>query len=73
VITELDLSSIVFNDVWSSSHLPYPSPSSKTLSPDRRVAATRHGKGSNLLFYDGHAGFKAARRIVVDDWREQRY
>ncbi len=60
------------NDVWSPSHLPYSSPLSPRPSGDRRVAAKRHGEGSNLLFFDGHAGWKNARRMTVDDWRELR-
>ena len=59
------------NDVWSSSHLPYNS-TGRTLNGERRVAAKRHGEGSNLMFFDGHAGWKNARRMMVDDWREQR-
>ncbi len=60
------------NDVWSPSHLPYTS-GGRVLSGERRVAATRHGLGSNLMFFDGHAGWKNTRRMTVDDWREQRY
>lgn len=60
------------NDVWAVDHLPYRSTNSN-LSGSRRVAARRHGLGSNLLFFDGHAGWKNARRITVDDWREIRY
>ena len=60
------------NDVWSPSHLPYIS-GGRVLSGERRVAATRHGQGSNLLFLDGHADWKNTRRMTVDDWREQRY
>ena len=60
------------NDVWSPSHLPYATPTARLPSGERRVAATRHGLGSNLLFFDGHAGWKNARRLTVDDWREQR-
>jgi prepilin-type processing-associated H-X9-DG protein len=37
------------------------------------VAAKRHGEGSNLLLFDGHAGWKSGRAMTVDDWREQRY
>jgi prepilin-type processing-associated H-X9-DG protein len=61
------------NDVWSPSHLPYRNATNAPLSGERRVAAKRHGFGSNLLFFDGHAGWKNARRITVDDWREQKY
>jgi prepilin-type N-terminal cleavage/methylation domain-containing protein/prepilin-type processing-associated H-X9-DG protein len=62
------------NDVWQPSHLPYPS-TSPTARPssERRVAAARHNKGSNLLFFDGHSGYKDARQIKVDDWRDKRY
>jgi prepilin-type N-terminal cleavage/methylation domain-containing protein/prepilin-type processing-associated H-X9-DG protein len=62
------------NDVWSPTHLPYPSTSpTARLSGERRVAAARHGAGCNLMYFDGHAGWKNARRMTVDDWREQRY
>jgi prepilin-type processing-associated H-X9-DG protein len=61
-------------DVWQPNHLPYLSSAPNARpSSDRRVAATRHGKGPNLMYFDGHAGFKNARLITVDDWREQRY
>jgi prepilin-type N-terminal cleavage/methylation domain-containing protein/prepilin-type processing-associated H-X9-DG protein len=59
------------NDVWSPSHLPYHS-AGRVLSGDRRVAAKRHGEGANLMYFDGHAGWKNARRMTVDDWREQK-
>ena len=59
------------NDVWSPNHLPYIS-GGRFLSAERRVAAKRHSEGSNLMFFDGHAGWKNARRMTVDDWREQR-
>jgi len=59
------------NDVWSPTHLPY-GPTGLTLSTERRVAARRHGEGVNLLFFDGHAGWQNARRMSVEDWREQK-
>jgi prepilin-type processing-associated H-X9-DG protein len=59
-------------DVWSPQHLPYPF-NSTFLSLDRRVAADRHSKGANFMFFDGHAGWKPAKRMTVDDWREQKY
>ena len=68
VIGSLDL-----NDVWSRSHLPYSQPSARLPSGERRVAAARHGQGPNLLYFDGHAGWKNARQITVDDWREKKY
>ena len=72
IVTELNQASIEVNDVWNPAHLPY-SAGGKTLNPERRVAAARHAKGSNLLFYDGHVAWKKATLIKVDDWREQRY
>jgi len=63
--------SAFLNDVWSPGHLPYGA-SGRTLSGERRVAARRHGEGSNLMYFDGHAGWKAGRRMVLDDWREQK-
>lgn len=60
------------NDVWSPTHLPYPSTApTARLSGERRVAAARHGVGPNLLFFDGHAGWKNFRLMTVNDWREQ--
>jgi prepilin-type processing-associated H-X9-DG protein/prepilin-type N-terminal cleavage/methylation domain-containing protein len=58
------------NDVWAPTHLPYTT--SGRLNGERRVAARRHSEGSNLLFFDGHAGWKNGRRMTVDDWREIR-
>ena len=66
------IGSIDLNDVWSPGHLPYIS-GGRALSGERRVAAARHGQGSNLMFFDGHADWKNGRRMTVDDWREQRY
>ena len=59
------------NDVWSPSHLPYKS-GGKGVNTERRVAQARHGAGPNLMYYDGHAAWKRADLVVVDDWREQR-
>ena len=59
------------NDVWSPSHLPYTA-DGKRLNSERRVAAARHGRGANLMFYDGHANWKKAELITVDDWRDVR-
>lgn len=60
------------NDVWAPDHLPYRTPTAR-LSGSRRVAATRHGQGPNLMFFDGHAGWKNARLMKVDDWREKKF
>ena len=59
-------------DVWSPSHLPYAA-GGRTLNTSRRVALARHGKGPNLMFYDGHSAWKKAQLITADDWREQKY
>jgi len=68
VISELGISgSDELNDVWSPSHLPYTA-DGKRLNAERRVAAARHGKGPNLMFYAGHAGWKKAELMIVDDW-----
>ncbi len=72
VITELNMSSLELNDVWTPAHLPYGS-NGKTLSPERRIAAKRHSQGSNLLYYDGHAAYKKSQQITVETWRDVRY
>lgn len=64
--------SVQMNDVWSPDQLPF-APGGVRLNTQRRVARARHGRGPNLMYYDGHAGLKKAERIIVDDWREQRY
>ena len=66
------IGSLELNDVWSPDHLPYRA-GGKTLNSERRVARQRHGQGPNLLFYDGHAGWKKAQLLTVDDWREQKF
>ena len=72
VITALGANgSLEVNDVWNKNQLPY-SAGGKTLNPERRVARARHGRGPNLLYFDGHAALKRAEEIVLDDWREQR-
>jgi prepilin-type processing-associated H-X9-DG protein len=59
------------NDVWQPQHLPY-AQDGRTINPTRRVALARHGNGSCLLYFDGHAAWKKAKLIVVDDWREDK-
>jgi prepilin-type processing-associated H-X9-DG protein len=73
IITDLAIigGSDNLNDVWSPNHLPY-APGGVTLRLQRRVAFARHGRGPNLLFFDGHSALKQAKLITVDDWREQR-
>jgi prepilin-type N-terminal cleavage/methylation domain-containing protein/prepilin-type processing-associated H-X9-DG protein len=59
------------NDVWLPGHLPYGS-GGKRLSNDRRIAAKRHNDGSNILFIDGHAGFRKSKLIDIDLFREKK-
>lgn len=58
------------NDVWRPQHLPYNVQGN--LSGERRVAATRHAQGSNLLFLDGHAAYLDSRQITTDLFREEK-
>ncbi len=64
-----------WNDIIAPQHLPYFATASgrMVLNADRRISATRHGNGPNLLYYDGHSAWKKAELILVDDWREQKY
>ncbi len=72
LITDLSSAgSMLLNDVWSPLHLPFDSTTGR-LNTERRVAAARHGAGPNLLFFDGHAQWRRALKITVDDWREQK-
>ena len=60
------------NDVWQPTHLPYDA-NGRRLSSDRRIAAKRHsGKGSNILFLDGHSGFRDAKLIDIELFREKK-
>ena len=67
-----DSANFIFYDVWDMSHIPY-HPIAKIENAARRVSTKRHGKGPSLLYFDGHAGVKDARKIIVDDWRDKRY
>jgi len=64
-----------WNDVWQKEHIPYALLARNiiSLNAGRRVAHKRHGNGPNLLFFDGHSGWKRAITIVTDDWRTRRY
>jgi prepilin-type processing-associated H-X9-DG protein len=59
------------NDVWQPEHLPY-APDGRVINGERRVALARHGNGSNVLYFDGHAAWKKAKLIIVNDWREDK-
>lgn len=61
------------NDIWSVNHLPYPTQAATArLNPERRIAAARHSKGMNVLYFDGHSGWRNARRMTLDEWREKK-
>jgi prepilin-type processing-associated H-X9-DG protein len=61
-------------DVFMPEHLPYNAAGAlNRRAPDGiRVAVNRHGKGPALLYFDGHTQVKDAKKIVVDDWRDQK-
>ena len=72
IISDLGITiSDELNDVWAPEQLPYAA-NGVTVNPERRVALARHGKGSCLLYFDGHSAWKKAKLIVVDDWREDK-
>jgi prepilin-type processing-associated H-X9-DG protein len=70
IITDLSGANL-YHDVWQRTHLAYGSTATgPRLYPTRRVAAKRHGgKGSNILYMDGHAAFKDATLIDDNDFR----
>ena len=59
------------NDVWQPEHLPY-APDGRVINGERRVALARHGNGSNVLYFDGHASWRKTKSIIVNDWREDK-
>ena len=72
IVTGFQDSVTDLNDVWQPSHLPYGANGGR-LSSDRRIAAKRHSnKGSNMLFLDGHAGFRDSRLIDINLFREKK-
>jgi prepilin-type N-terminal cleavage/methylation domain-containing protein/prepilin-type processing-associated H-X9-DG protein len=74
-ITELPSSAPnygLYQDVYSAYHLAYKPNGQLNPINQRRVAAKRHGDGANLLFFDGHAGYRKGVLITYDDWRSQR-
>lgn len=60
-------------DVFMFQHLPYLPSGQESIAANRRVSKARHGRGPNLLYFDGHAAMKRAREIVVADWRDQKF
>jgi prepilin-type N-terminal cleavage/methylation domain-containing protein/prepilin-type processing-associated H-X9-DG protein len=74
VLTNTDLTELsTFMDIWAQEDLPYALPTTTTLSANRRVAADRHNKGANILYFGANVGFKKAVDIHVDDWRTTRH
>lgn len=73
-VTDLGLpgDGMKYQDVYSPFHLAYKPNGQLNPINQRRVAAQRHANGANLLFFDGHAAYKRANLIVIDDWRAQR-
>ena len=72
IVTGFQDSRTDLNDVWRPSHLPYGA-NGKRLSGDRRIAAKRHSnKGTNMLFLDGHAGFRDSKLIDINLFREKK-
>jgi len=57
-------------DIYSSNHLPYNGP--KQLNPGRRVAANRHNRYVNCLFFDSHAEKMVAEEMTVWHWGRPR-
>jgi prepilin-type processing-associated H-X9-DG protein len=62
-----------YYDVWDRLHLPYDQTThQENPRSGRRVSIDRHGKGPNLLYFDGHSANKASRLILIDDFRDKR-
>lgn len=62
-------------DVFAAAHLPYSAagtPNPKGNQDGIRVGISTHGKGPAILFFDTHVEVKDAKKIVVNDWRDQR-
>jgi prepilin-type N-terminal cleavage/methylation domain-containing protein/prepilin-type processing-associated H-X9-DG protein len=57
-------------DIYSSSHLPYDRMGE--LNPGRRVAAERHNRYINGLFFDGHAEKMVAEDMAAWHWGRPR-
>jgi prepilin-type N-terminal cleavage/methylation domain-containing protein/prepilin-type processing-associated H-X9-DG protein len=69
-----DFGNFIYYDVFDRSQLPFdPVTKIQNSATTRRVSLNRHGKGPNLLFFDGHAAMKPARLIDHNDWRDRRY
>ncbi len=75
IVTTNVMTHLGWNDVYAPSHLPFAITAAGRviLNVDRRIAAARHDRGPNLLYYDGHSAWKKAEQITIDDWREQKY
>jgi prepilin-type processing-associated H-X9-DG protein len=55
-----------YMDAYNSTHLPFRNDG--VLQPSRRVAAERHDRNINCLYFDGHAGRMETMKMTVRDW-----
>jgi len=63
------LSRFNYLDVWSSTHLPASTHTTKGNNLTRRIAANRHrGDGCNNLFFDGHADWLHRDKDTARFW-----
>lgn len=53
-------------DIYSSAHLPYRDDG--VLQTSRRVAAERHGRFINCLYFDGHTANMETKQMTARDW-----
>ena len=57
-------------DIYSSNHLPYNA--DRELNPGRRVAAQRHNRYINCLYFDGHSEKMVAEDMTAWHWGRPR-
>ncbi len=73
IITNLTSAVVDQNDVWSQNHLPYTLTHASNLGMNR-VAQNRHGGyGLDLLYVDGHSGYRQSMAVTYYDFRDTRY
>jgi prepilin-type N-terminal cleavage/methylation domain-containing protein len=71
IVTNLNSPTLDQNDVWALTHLPY-NPNGTANTGVNRVAHARHGIGDDLMLLDGHASYKKATLISINDYRDQK-
>jgi prepilin-type processing-associated H-X9-DG protein len=57
-------------DVWTPSHLPLSD--DKDITTGRRIARSRHGNGCNVLYFDWHVEWMAAKNMTVNMWTDKK-